>query len=165
MKKDLQGAAASALAQGSSQALVVMAFLAVLREGFETAVFLLATFHASGDASTSWPGAVLGIVLAAAIGYGIYKGGVKLNLARFFRVTGLVLVVVAVTDVRGELDRDYLQDQENVIGRAKVSGAPLSGGSEFGDALNEYIHHTGSAVFAVPPGLRPGQHWDDALFT
>ncbi|HXC62750.1 MAG TPA: iron uptake transporter permease EfeU [bacterium] len=95
MKKDLQGAAASALAQGSSRALVVMAFLAVLREGFETAVFLLATFHASGDASTSWLGAVLGIVLAAGIGYGIYKGGVKLNLTRFFRVTGLVLVVVA----------------------------------------------------------------------
>jgi deferrochelatase/peroxidase EfeB len=33
------------------------------------------------------------------------------------------------------------------------------------DALNEYIHHTGSAVFAVPPGLRPGQHYGDALFT
>ena len=139
-------------------------------------------------------------------------------------------------------DRDYLRDQENVIGRAKVSGGPLSGGSEFtapdfakagadgqpaipadahirlaspehnggtmilrrgysctdgidpqagtllgglffiafmknpsqfvklqtalaGDALNEYIHHTGSAVFAVPPGLRPGQHYGDALFS
>jgi high-affinity iron transporter len=95
MKKDLQGAAASALAEGSSRALVVMAFLAILREGFETAVFLLATFHASGDASTSWLGAVLGIVLAAGIGYGIYKGGVRLNLARFFRATGLVLVLVA----------------------------------------------------------------------
>jgi len=95
MKKDLQGAAASALAAGSGRALVLMAFLAVLREGFETAVFLLATFHASGDASASWLGAVLGIVLAAAIGYGIYKGGLRLNLARFFRVTGLVLVVVA----------------------------------------------------------------------
>jgi deferrochelatase/peroxidase EfeB len=34
-----------------------------------------------------------------------------------------------------------------------------------GDALNEYIHHTGSAVFAVPPGLRPGQHYGDALFS
>jgi high-affinity iron transporter len=95
LKGELQGAAASALASGSHQALVAMAFLAVLREGFETAVFLLATFHASGNASTSWLGAVLGILLAVAIGYGIYKGGIRLNLARFFRVTGLVLVVVA----------------------------------------------------------------------
>lgn len=95
LKKDLEGATASALASGSSRALVLMAFLAVLREGFETAVFLLATFQASGNASTSWLGAVLGILLAAAVGYAIYKGGVRLNLARFFRVTGLVLVVVA----------------------------------------------------------------------
>ncbi len=95
LKGDLEGAAASALASGSSRALVLMAFLAVLREGFETAVFLLATFHASGDATVSWIGAVLGILVAVVIGYGIYKGGVRLNLARFFKITGLVLVVVA----------------------------------------------------------------------
>jgi deferrochelatase/peroxidase EfeB len=139
-------------------------------------------------------------------------------------------------------DRDYLQDQENVIGRSKVSGAPLSGGTEFtdpnfdspgadglpaipdhshvrlasfennggirilrrgysytdgidpvagtlvgglffiafmknpsqfiklqtalaSDALNEYVHHVGSALFACPPGLSPGQRWGDGLFT
>jgi deferrochelatase/peroxidase EfeB len=140
-------------------------------------------------------------------------------------------------------DRDYLQDQENVIGRSKVAGAPLSGGTEFttpdfsaagadglpaipahahvrlasfennggtrilrrgysytdgidpqtgtlvgglffiafmknpsqfiklqnalaSDALNEYVHHVGSAVFACPPGLTaPGQHWGDGLFS
>ena len=95
LRGDLEGSAASALAAGSSRALVIMAFLAVLREGFETAVFLLATFDASGDATTSWLGAVIGILLAAAIGYGIYRGGVRLNLARFFRLTGLVLVLVA----------------------------------------------------------------------
>jgi high-affinity iron transporter len=95
LKGDLEGAAASALESGSDRALVVMAFLAVLREGFETAVFLLATFHASGNATASWLGAVLGIAVAVVIGYLIYRGGVRLNLARFFRITGLVLVVVA----------------------------------------------------------------------
>ena len=95
LKGELEGAAASALATGSSRALVIMAFLAVLREGFETAVFLLATFNASGQSTASWIGAVIGILIAAAIGYGIYRGGVRLNLARFFKITGLVLVLVA----------------------------------------------------------------------
>jgi high-affinity iron transporter len=95
LKGDLEAAAGSALAKGSAQALVAMAFLAVLREGFETVVFLLATFHASGNATLSWLGAVLGIVLAVAVGYGIYKGGVHINLSRFFRITGIVLVVIA----------------------------------------------------------------------
>ena len=95
MKGHLEGAAEAALAQGSARALVLMAFLAVLREGFETAVFLLATLQASGSAVLGAVGAVLGIVIAAAIGYGIYRGGVRLNMARFFRVTGIVLVLVA----------------------------------------------------------------------
>jgi high-affinity iron transporter len=95
LKGDLESAAATALAAGSSRALVVMAFLAVLREGFETAVFLLATFQASRNATTSWLGAALGIVVAAGCGYGIYRGGVRINLGRFFRITGLVLVVIA----------------------------------------------------------------------
>jgi high-affinity iron transporter len=95
LKGDLEGAAASALASGSSRALVLMAFLAVLREGFETAVFLLATFDAASDPTASWAGALIGILVAAAVGYAVYRGGVRLNLARFFRVTGLVLVLVA----------------------------------------------------------------------
>jgi high-affinity iron transporter len=72
-----------------------MAFLAVLGEGFETAVFLLATFHASGDARSSWLGAMLGIAMALLLGYVIYRGGVRINLSRFFRITGFVLVLVA----------------------------------------------------------------------
>jgi high-affinity iron transporter len=95
MKGELEKAAAAALAAGSAAGLVVMAFLAVLREGVETSVFLLATFNAAGDATASWSGALAGILAAAALGYVIYRGGVRINMARFFRITGLVLVVVA----------------------------------------------------------------------
>jgi high-affinity iron transporter len=95
LKGDLEGATASALARGSAKALVAMAFLAVLREGFETAVFLLATFNASYNAALAALGAFLGIVLAVVLGWGIYRGGVRINLGRFFRITGIVLVLVA----------------------------------------------------------------------
>jgi high-affinity iron transporter len=95
MKKELEGAAASALARGSATALVAMAFLAVLREGFETSVFLVSILQNSSNSTAATAGAFIGIAIAVAIGYGIYKGGVKLNLARFFKVTGIVLVLVA----------------------------------------------------------------------
>jgi FTR1 family protein len=95
LKGQLQEQAAGALVQGSATALVAMAFLAVLREGFETSVFLLAAFNDAADPVPAGLGVVLGLVLAVALGYGIYRGGVRLNLSRFFRLTGAVLVLVA----------------------------------------------------------------------
>jgi high-affinity iron transporter len=95
MKRELEGAAAQALARGSAGALVAMAFLAVLREGFETAVFLVSVLENSNSVAAATAGAVIGILIAVGIGYGIYRGGVRLNLARFFKITGVVLVIVA----------------------------------------------------------------------
>jgi high-affinity iron transporter len=95
LKGELEANAAAALATGSAWALILMAFLAVLREGFETAVFLLAILQSSTNTGTSMIGAALGIVVAVIIGFGIYRGGVKINMARFFRITGVVLVLVA----------------------------------------------------------------------
>jgi high-affinity iron transporter len=95
IKATLEGEAASALAAGSTMALVGMAFLAVLREGLETSVFLLAAFQHSTDTTASGGGAVLGLVAAVAIGLGLYRGGVRINLSKFFKVTGAVLVFVA----------------------------------------------------------------------
>jgi high-affinity iron transporter len=95
LKTQLEGHAAEALAVGSATALVGMAFLAVLREGFETAVFLLAAFQDTSDTTAAGAGAVIGLVLAIALGCAIYFGGVRINLSRFFRITGFVLVLVA----------------------------------------------------------------------
>lgn len=95
LKGGLEAAAAAALDAGSATALVAMAFLAVLREGFETAVFLLSVFQSSTDAATASAGAIAGIAVSLAIGYAIYRGGVRINLQRFFTATGAVLVVVA----------------------------------------------------------------------
>jgi len=95
LKGQLQDQAAGALAQGSAAALVFMAFLAVLREGFETSVFLLAAFQDATDTTAAGTGAVLGLLAAVAIGLGLYRGGVRINLTKFFRITGLVLVFVA----------------------------------------------------------------------
>ncbi len=95
LKADLEGAAAHALAHSSSRALVLMAFLAVLREGFETSVFLIAAFNESTDPALAGGGAALGVATAVVLGWGIYRGGVSINLAKFFRATGLVLVLVA----------------------------------------------------------------------
>ena len=95
LKHRLQHDATAALGRGPTMALVAMAFFAVLREGFETAVFLLAAFQDSSDPAAAGVGAVLGLVAAIALGWGIYRGGIRIDLARFFRVTGAVLVLVA----------------------------------------------------------------------
>jgi FTR1 family protein len=100
---ELRASTASALKDGSVKALIGMAFFAVFREGLETAVFLLAVFQNSDDPGTAGVGAILGIVCAIGIGYAIYRGGVKLNLQRFFRVTGVVLALVAAGLVAGTL--------------------------------------------------------------
>jgi high-affinity iron transporter len=95
MRRTLEHGADVALRSGSVRALVVMAFLAVLREGLESAVFLLAAFQSSLDPLATGGGAVLGVAVAVGLGYAIYLGGARINLARFFGATGFVLVLVA----------------------------------------------------------------------
>lgn len=89
--------AASALATGSAWGLVAMAFLAVMREGVETAMFTLAAFQAPLGTSplVAGLGAVCGVLVAAAIGWVIHRGGMRLNMSRFFRITSVLLVVIA----------------------------------------------------------------------
>ena len=104
MKQQLQDSVQMALNRGDGQgwALVGMAFLAVAREGLESVFFLLAVFQQSP--TWSMPvGAVLGLLAAVVIGALIYQGGMRLNLAKFFRWTGVFLIVVAAGLVAGSL--------------------------------------------------------------
>lgn len=95
LKRDLEGSAQAALSNGTSWALVVMVFLAVLKEGFETSVFILATVQAASSTTVALVGALLGVLAAIAIGIGIFTGGVRLNLAKFFTATSVFLIFVA----------------------------------------------------------------------
>lgn len=96
LKGELEHEAARAIGRGGSVALATMAFLAVLKEGFETAVFLLAAAQAThGSRWAALFGGLTGIAAAVGIGIGIYFGGLRLNLGRFFRITGIFLVFIA----------------------------------------------------------------------
>lgn len=94
MSGDLKAKLAAALG-ASAGMLVFTAFAAVAREGLETALFLWTTAQTAHDKSGPAVGAVAGIVVAALLCWGLYHRALKLNLARFFKVTGFVLVVIA----------------------------------------------------------------------
>jgi high-affinity iron transporter len=77
-------------------AIAAVGFLGVGREGLETAIFFYATTEAAGQGN-SQPliGWVIGLGAAVVLGWLIYKGAVRINLSKFFRWTGIFLVVVA----------------------------------------------------------------------
>lgn len=94
IKGQLQGEVDTALEKGS-WALAIIAFVAVIREGLETALFLYAGISSSGSTSSPVIGAVLGLVTAVVIGVIIYRGAVSLDLGKLFRWTGFALIIVA----------------------------------------------------------------------
>lgn len=100
IKSDLQGKVDTALVHGGL-ALAGLAFFAVLREGIETALFLYAAAKGTAVEGTNVApaaqvlGAILGLALAVFLGAMLYRGGIRMNLRSFFRVTGLLLIVVA----------------------------------------------------------------------
>jgi high-affinity iron transporter len=84
-----------ALAGGSILALAGLAFVAVVREGFETVLFLAAVFSQTGVGLGPAFGALLGLVVAAGIGLAFFAAGIRIDLRRFFTWTGVLLIFVA----------------------------------------------------------------------
>jgi high-affinity iron transporter len=96
IKGELQAGVDRALINGGILGLSVLAFMAVIREGIETALFLMGQATAAGaGASSTLVGAIVGLALAVAIGYGLYRGARVLNLRTFFLWTGVALVFIA----------------------------------------------------------------------
>jgi high-affinity iron transporter len=163
LRRQLEGHAAYALAAGSTAALVGMAFLAVLREGFETAVFMLAAFQDTSDPKAAGAGAVLGLIGAIVLGALLYRGGVRINLARFFRATGLVLVLVAAglfaTSIHTAHEAGWLDGlQAQAVNLSWLVKPGTVGGSLLTGMLGLQPKPTvaeamGYVLYAVPMGL------------
>jgi high-affinity iron transporter len=98
VRGELHAAVDRAIDNGSATALAVLAFIAVIREGVETSLFLTGqAAAASADGGAIWVlvGAVIGIAIAVLLGVGFYHGSRRINLATFFRWTGVALVFIA----------------------------------------------------------------------
>jgi high-affinity iron transporter len=161
LKGELEREAQQAINRGGALALVAMAFLAVLKEGFETAVFLLATAQTShGNRWFAVLGGATGIAASIGLGVGLYFGALKLNLGRFFRITGVFLVLIAAGLTMGALrtaheagwvtiGQQQVLDLSAWIPSRSVLGALITG--VFGIPADPRLVETlGWSLYAVP---------------
>ena len=140
MRGELHGRLDKALLSGGI-ALGMVAFVAVVREGLETALFLWAATSASAGTVSALGGALLGIATAIGIGWAFYRGAVRMNLATFFTWTGAALIVVAAGvlayGVRDLQEAGWLPGGENyafdVSSRVPENGA-------LGTVLGGFFH-------------------------
>ena len=95
MKGELEHGVDLAISSGGTYALVALAFVAVIREGVETALFLIPVVSFNGSGVDTLAGGVLGLAGAIATGWAIFIAGRRVNLRRFFTVTGTILIFVA----------------------------------------------------------------------
>lgn len=170
IKGQLHASVDTALKPGASGwGLIGMVFLAVGREGLETVFFLLATFQ-QGEGWAMPAGALLGLLCATAAGYGIYRGGVKLNLRLFFRCTGVLIIIVAAGLLASSLRAfheagvwDRLQtvafDLSGIISNDSIGGTLLTGLFGYSDTptVGEvliYIAYLLPALMLFSGGLR-----------
>jgi high-affinity iron transporter len=102
LKGEIEGNVTSAIQQGTKAGWGVFSliFIAVLREGFETVVFIIAKFQ---QGLVPALGAISGIAMATGIGVLLFKWGVKINIRRFFQVMGVFLLLIVAGLVSGAL--------------------------------------------------------------
>jgi high-affinity iron transporter len=102
LKGEVEGAISSALNErNAGKAVLVLVFIAVVREGFETVLFILAKFQQ--DWTLPAIGAVAGLILASIMGIALFSVGVKINIRLFFQVMGIFLLLIVGGLVMGTL--------------------------------------------------------------
>ena len=102
LKGEIEGSIASALGnENSGKAVFILIFIAVVREGFETVLFILAKFQQ--DWTLPAVGAVAGLTLAAIMGVALFALGVRINIRLFFQVMGVFLLLIVGGLVMGAL--------------------------------------------------------------
>ena len=146
LKRELEGRAGHAVATSSGFALAMVAFTAVLREGLETALFLISA--ATGeDAGRIVSGTLAGLAVATALGVAVYRGAHHFDMRRFFQVTGALIIVFAAGLVSKGIA--FLQGQ-TVIVVYNLKGIPmLTGETETGKFL--------AGIFGWDPAPSPLQ--------
>lgn len=95
IKASLHADIQSAMKSGVALGLVTLAFVAVVREGVETALFLFAATRTAESPLAFAIGALVGLAIAVIIGIAVFRGTSRLHLRTFFNVTGLLLIVFA----------------------------------------------------------------------
>lgn len=102
LKGEVEGAISSALNEDNAgKAVFLLIFVAVVREGFETVLFILAKFQE--DWALPAVGAVAGLTLAAIMGVALFSLGVRINIRLFFQVMGIFLLLIVGGLVMGAL--------------------------------------------------------------
>ena len=94
MSANLRGQIDAAVTK-SEWSLATVAFLAVIREGVETSLFIWSTTKTASNGTAALAGAILGLLTAAILGYFMYRGSLRFNIGTFFKYTGGFLIVVA----------------------------------------------------------------------
>ncbi|MCX4862157.1 FTR1 family protein [Streptomyces canus] len=134
-----------ALTMGAGM-LIVTSFLAVGREGLETALFLWTTARTADESTGPLIGAGIGLVLAAGLCWGLYRRVLKINLTKFFTATGAVLIVIAA----GVLGYGLRDLQEGGVLPGKTSYAlDLSGSVDAGSWYSTLVQ----GVFNLTPTM------------
>jgi high-affinity iron transporter len=145
LRGKLEADAASAVEVGGVGALAAVAFVAVMREGLESALFMISTTVGETASGREVLGGTLGLLAAIGVGYLVYRGGSRINLRLFFRVTGFLIILFAA----GLVSKGVHEFQE--VGVLPIIIEPLYE-VPFGDPDVSTVARFAKTMFGWSPG-------------